>query len=190
VHAYSLVGSDSCIGGSATLTAHFATQAVRAGVGASQGTPPAPRGTLSTTSSYARRTCSLVVQGAAVDTLPLCAAACDLRSECLAFSHTAGSTGGICTLHGTLHEGLVPQFNAFGEFTPDSHHNVTEQARPSQVSVSTSSTPSTSHSLVQLVLLVIAELCLQAIGENGNTVCMRKLVRRPPLAAAAAGVLV
>jgi hypothetical protein len=31
VHAYSLVGSDLCIGGGATLTAHFATQAVRAG---------------------------------------------------------------------------------------------------------------------------------------------------------------
>jgi hypothetical protein len=72
------------------------------------------------------------VQGAAVDTLPLCAAACDVRGECFAFSHTAGSTGGICTLHGALHEGLVPQFEVFGEFTLDLHHNVTEQARPSQ----------------------------------------------------------
>jgi hypothetical protein len=69
------------------------------------------------------------VQGAAVDTLTLCAAACDLRGECLAFSHTARSTGGICTLHGALHEGLIPQFNAFGEFTLGSHHTVTEQAR-------------------------------------------------------------
>ncbi len=34
VHAYSLVGNDSCIGGGATLTAHFAKQAVHAGVGA------------------------------------------------------------------------------------------------------------------------------------------------------------
>ena len=130
------------------------------------------------------------MQGAAVDTLPLCAAACDLRGECLAFSHTAASTGGICKLNGALHEGLVPQFNAFGEFTPDSHHNFTEQARPSQVSVSTSSTPSASLSLVQLVSLAIAALCLQAIGESGNTVCMRKLVRRLPRAATAAGVLV
>ncbi len=74
------------------------------------------------------------MQGAAVDTLPLCAAACNLGGECFAFSHTAGSTGGICTLHGALHEGLVPQFEVFGEFTLDSnrHHNVTEQASPSQ----------------------------------------------------------
>jgi hypothetical protein len=35
VHAYSLVGSDSCTsGGGATQTSHFAIQAVRAGVGA------------------------------------------------------------------------------------------------------------------------------------------------------------
>ena len=131
MHAYSLVGSDSCIGGGATLTARFALQAVRAGVGASQGTPPASRGALGT-SSYARRTRPPVVQGAAVDTRPLCAAACDLRGECVAFSHTAASTGGICTLHGTLHEGLIPQFDMLGEFTFDSHHHVTEQARPSQ----------------------------------------------------------
>ena len=131
VHAYSLVGNDSCTSGG-TLTAHFALQAVRAGVGASQGTPPAPRGTLSTTSSYARRTRPPVVQGAAVDTRPLCAAACDLRGECLAFSHTTTSTGGICKLHGALHEGLIPQFNTLGEFTHDSHHHVTEQARHSQ----------------------------------------------------------
>jgi hypothetical protein len=32
VHAYSIVGNDLCIGGGATLTAHIATQAVRAGV--------------------------------------------------------------------------------------------------------------------------------------------------------------
>ena len=132
VHAYSLVGSDSCGGGGSTLTAHFANQAVRAGVVASKGTQPASRGTLSTTISYARRTCTPVVQGAAFDTLPLCAAACDVRRECFAFSHTAGSTGGICKLHGALHEGLVPQPNAFGEFTLDFHHNVAEQARPSQ----------------------------------------------------------
>ena len=132
MHAYSLVGGDVCIGGGATLTAlSFALQAVRAGVGASQGIPPAPRGTLSTTSSYARRTRPPVVQGAAVDTRPLCAAACDLRGECVAFSHTAASTGGICTLHGALHEGLVPQFNTLGEFTLDSHHHDTEQARHS-----------------------------------------------------------
>ena len=72
------------------------------------------------------------MQGAAVDTLPLCAAACDLRGECFAFSHATGSTGGICKLHGALHEGLVPQPNALGEFTLDFHHNVAEQARPSQ----------------------------------------------------------
>ncbi len=71
------------------------------------------------------------MQGAIIDTRPLCAAACDLRGECVAFSHTTASTGGICTLHGALHEGLVPQFNAFGEFTLDWHHNVAEQARPS-----------------------------------------------------------
>ena len=131
MHAYSLVGSGSCIGGGATLTARFALQAVRAGVGASQGTPPASRGALGT-SSYARRTRPPVVQGAAVDTRPLCAAACDLRGECVAFSHAAASTGGICTLHGTLHEGLIPQFNTLGKVTLDSHHNVTAQARPSQ----------------------------------------------------------
>ena len=72
-----------------------------------------------------------MVQGAAIDTLPLCAAACDLRDECLVFSHATGSTGGICKLHGALHEGLVPHFEVFGEFTLDSHHNVTEQARHS-----------------------------------------------------------
>ena len=72
------------------------------------------------------------MQGATDGTLPLCAAACDLRGECVAFSHTAASTGGICTLHGTLHEGLVPHFNMLGEFTLDLHHNGTEQARPSQ----------------------------------------------------------
>jgi hypothetical protein len=66
-----------------------------------------------------------------VDTLPLCAAACDLCNECFAFSHATGSTGGMCTLHGTLHEGLVPQFDMLGEFTLDSHHSSTEQARPS-----------------------------------------------------------
>ncbi len=71
------------------------------------------------------------MQGAAFDTLTLCAAACDLRSECVAFSHATASTGGICTLHGALHKGLVPQFEVFGEFTLDSHHNLTEQARPS-----------------------------------------------------------
>ena len=80
---------------------------------------------------YARRTYSPVVQGAAIDTLPLCAAACDLCGECLAFSHTNGSAGGICKLHGALHEGLIQHFNMFGEITLDSHHNVTEQARPS-----------------------------------------------------------
>ncbi len=37
VHAYSLVGNDSCIGGGATLTARFALQAVRAGVVAALG---------------------------------------------------------------------------------------------------------------------------------------------------------
>ena len=73
------------------------------------------------------------MQGAAIDTLPLCAAACDLRGECVAFSHTTGSTGGVCKLHGTLHEGLVPQFEMFGEFGLDSHHNSTEQARPSHI---------------------------------------------------------
>ncbi len=72
------------------------------------------------------------MQGAAVDTRPLCAAACDLRGECVAFSHTAARTGGICTLHGALHEGLVPHFSMLGEFTLDSHHHGTEQARPSQ----------------------------------------------------------
>jgi hypothetical protein len=133
VHAYSLVGSDSCIGGGGTrLTAHFAMQAVRAGVVASEGTPPTLRGTLGTW-SCAGRSGTPVVQGAVVDTLPLCAAACDLRGECLAFSHVAGSTGGICKLHGALHEGLIPQFNTFGEFTLDSHQNGTEQARHSQI---------------------------------------------------------
>ena len=68
------------------------------------------------------------MQGAAIDTLPLCAAACDLRSECLAFSHTAGSTGGICKLHGALDGGLIPQFEMFGESTLDWHHNGREQA--------------------------------------------------------------
>ena len=128
------------------------------------------------------------MQGAAFDTLTLCAAACDVRGECFAFSHATGSTGGICTLHGALHEGLVPQFEVFGEFTLGSHHHVTEQARPSQVSVSTSSTASTSHSLVPALFSVAGNrgACLQAIGENGHTLCMRKLVRRPPLAAAAA----
>jgi hypothetical protein len=133
VHAYSLVGSDSCIGGGgATLTAHFAVQAVRAGVGASKGTPPAPGGTLGTR-SYARRSGTPLVQGAVIDTLPLCAAACDLRGECLAFSHATESTGGICKLHGVLHEGLIPQFEMLGEFTLDSHQNGTGQARPSHI---------------------------------------------------------
>ena len=50
----------------------------------------------------------------------------------MAFSHATESAGGICKLHGALHEGLVPQPNAFGEFTLDFHHNVAEQARPSQ----------------------------------------------------------
>jgi hypothetical protein len=45
VHAYSLVGSDVCGGGGGvTLTAHFATQAVRAGVGASKGNPTGTKG--------------------------------------------------------------------------------------------------------------------------------------------------
>ena len=40
VQAYSLAGNDSCIGGGgATLTAHFAMQAVRAGVVASKRNP-------------------------------------------------------------------------------------------------------------------------------------------------------
>ena len=71
------------------------------------------------------------MQGA--DALPLCAAACDLRRECLAFSHATESTGGICKLHGALHEGLIPQFNMFGEFILDSQHYGTEQARPSHI---------------------------------------------------------
>ena len=79
---------------------------------------------------YARRTYSPVVQGAAIDTFPVCAAACDLRDECTAFSHTIESAGGICKLHGALHEGLIPHFKTVGEFTLDSHHNGTEQARP------------------------------------------------------------
>ena len=133
VHAYSLVGSDLCIGGGgSTLTARFAMQAVRAGVGASKGTQQVARGALGTTHSYARRTCTPAVQGAAVDTRPLCAAACDHRGECLAFSHATASTGGICKLHGALHEGLIPHFKTVGEFTLDSHHNGTEQARASQ----------------------------------------------------------
>ena len=45
VHAYSLVGNDSCIGGGgATLTAHFAMQAVRAGVVASKCNPTGTKG--------------------------------------------------------------------------------------------------------------------------------------------------
>ncbi len=133
VHAYSLVGGDLCIGGGgSTLTARFAVQAVRAGVGASKGNQAVPRGTLGT-SSYARRTCTPAVQGAADGTRPLCAAACDLRGECLAFSHTAATTGGICKLHGALHEGLIPHFKTVGEFTLDSHHNGTEQARASHI---------------------------------------------------------
>ena len=46
--------------------------------------------------------------------------------------------------------------------------------------------PRTASCRLWSVLRAIAELCLQAIGENGNTVCMRKLVRRLPRAAAAA----
>ncbi len=45
VHAYSLVGSDVCTGGGgATLTAHIAVQAVRAGVVASKRTPTGTKG--------------------------------------------------------------------------------------------------------------------------------------------------
>ncbi len=45
MHAYSLVGNDSCIGGGgATLTARFAVQAVRAGVGASRFNPIGTKG--------------------------------------------------------------------------------------------------------------------------------------------------
>jgi hypothetical protein len=101
-----------------------------------------------------------VVQGAAIGTLPLCAAACDLRGECLALSHTTESTGGICTLH----LGLIPQFNTLGEFTTDSHDNGTEQERPSHIREHLEY-PTTLHSLVQLltalvrsVLLAIAKL--------------------------------
>ena len=192
VHAYSLVGSDSCIGGGATLTARFAVQAVRAGVGASQGNQPAPRGTLGT-SSCARSTRPPVVQGAAVDTRPLCAAACDLRGECVAFSHTAARAGGVCTLHGALHEGLVPHFNTLGEFTLDSHHHVTEQARPSHHLEYSEypkylAQPRAASCRLWSVSPAIAALCLQAIGENGDAVCMRKLVRRLARAARAAAM--
>ena len=69
------------------------------------------------------------MQEAASDTLPLCAAACDLRDECMAFSHATKSAGGICKLHGALHEGLVPPFKMSGEFTLDLHQNGTEQVR-------------------------------------------------------------
>ena len=123
------------------------------------------------------------MQGAAVDTLPRCAAACDLRDECVAFSHTTESPGGVCKLHGTLSEGLIPNFAVVGEFTLDPHHSAPEQARHSHI------LESTSLSLVQLVppLVCVGDncgACLQAIGESGNTVCMRKLVRGIPLARA------
>jgi hypothetical protein len=123
------------------------------------------------------------VQGAVIDTRPLCAAACDLRGECVAFSHTTTSTGGICTLHGALHEGLIPQFNMLGEFTLDSHHTVAEQARHSHTLEYSEypkylAQPRTASCRLWSVSRAIAERCLQAIGENGDAVCMRKLVRR------------
>ncbi len=79
-----------------------------------------------------------------MDALPLCAAACDLRDECLAFSLTSESTGAICKLHGVLHEGLIPHFKRFGEFTLDS------QARPSHI-LKYFEYPSTMQCLVQLL---------------------------------------
>jgi hypothetical protein len=109
----------------------------------------------------------------------------------VAFSHTAASTGGICTLHGALHEGLIPHFEVFGEFTLDSHHHVTEQARHSHTLEYFEypkylAQPRTASCRLRSVSRAIAELCLQAIGENGDTICMRKLVRRLARAARAA----
>ncbi len=95
-----------------------------------------------------------MVQGGAIGTLRLCAAACDLRGECLAFSHTTESTGGICKLHGALHEGLIPQFNTLGEFTTDSRDNGTEQERPSHIREHLEY-PTTLHSLVQLLTALV-----------------------------------
>jgi hypothetical protein len=99
----------------------------------------------------------------------------------MAFSHETESAGGICKLHGALHEGLVPQFKMSGEFTLDSHHNGTEQASPLDI-LEHFKYQRTSPSLLLLKPLLVCVAgdrgaCLQAIGVNGNTVCMRKLVR-------------
>jgi hypothetical protein len=128
------------------------------------------------------------VQGAAIDTLPLCSAACDLRDECMAFSHITESTGGICKLHGTMHEGLILHFEMFGEFA---HHNGTEQARrwpkPILSTLSTKEPRSVSCSSSPFRVCVAGnpEACLQAMELNSNAVCMLKLVRRIPHAATA-----
>jgi hypothetical protein len=74
------------------------------------------------------------MQEASLDTLRRCAAACDLRDECFAFSFalTSDSTGGLCTLRGALHEGLIPHFLDIGEFALDSRHDgpLQVKARP------------------------------------------------------------
>jgi hypothetical protein len=110
-----------------------------------------------------------VVQGAAIGTLRLCAAACDLRGECLAFSHTTESTEGICKLHGALHEGLIAQFNALGEFTTDSHDNGTEQERPSHIREHLEY-PTTLHGLVQPALDCSGPVSVEGDRETSTNV--------------------
>ena len=71
----------------------------------------------------------------------------------------------------------------FGEFILDSQHYGTEQARPSHICKYFEyskylAQPRTASCRLWAVLRAIAALCLQAIGENGHAICMRKLVRR------------
>jgi hypothetical protein len=78
------------------------------------------------------------MQEAMLDTLHRCAAVCKLRDECTAFvlALASDSAGAICTLHVTLHEGLIPDLIDVGVFAQDPHHNSPQRvkARPTLLS--------------------------------------------------------
>ena len=72
------------------------------------------------------------VQDATLDSLHRCAAACGLRAECTAFSLSSEGARGVCTLHGALHAGLIPQLRDVGEFAPDPRHQVKARPEPTR----------------------------------------------------------
>ncbi len=139
--AYSL-GNELCGAGLSTLTASLSIHEVRSVRGTEWvplgilEEPTVLTGTQEAALGSCKRACSAVpcglpslaarMQEASPGTFHRCAAACNLLDECTAFSLTSESTGGACTLHGVLHDGLIAHLR---EFALDPRRDGTEEVR-------------------------------------------------------------